>query len=293
MTFTLTVPGTDTVLSEMSGELVAGSESFGVVSEGIWNLVRPERCSRLDRFAADYAAVRTAESRAMTPDEVRALPTVRPDHPLAGAWQQRAESYRRFKEAITSANLGKMVDIGAGCGWLAADLARDGWQAAAVDVTVDGGDGLVAALSHGADLLLVRAEMEALPFSSDSVDLAVFNASLHYAGNVRSALCEAARVVRSGGLLAVLDTPVFADPKAGRLMVSEFAEHAQKSLGLPAADQEGPGFATDEDLVGWNFTQVDDIGPLRRRIHQLQGARKAGRETARRPLLITTIGDHP
>ncbi len=291
MTFTLTAPGTDTVLTEISGQLVAGNESFGVVSEGIWDLVRPERRALLDRFAADYAAVRTAESRAMTPSEVQILPIVRPDHPLASVWQQRAESYRRFKEAIASANLGKMVDIGAGCGWLAADLTRDGWQAAAVDVTVHGGDGLAAALGHGVDVLLVRAEMEALPFSSNSVDLAVFNASLHYAGNVRSALCEAARVVRSGGLLAVVDTPVFADPKAGRLMVSEFAEHAQQSLGLPAADQEGPGFAADADLVGWNFTQVDDTGRLRRRIHQWRGARKAGRETARRPLLITTIGD--
>jgi len=289
--FTLTVPGTDTVLTERDGQLVAAAHAFDEASQGIWDLTRPERRPALDRFAADYAAVRSAESREMTPDEVQSLPSVRPGHPLAAMWHERAASYARFRTELGSLAAGDMVDIGAGCGWLAANLTRDEWRAAAVDVTVHGGDGLAAAKFHRLNILLARAEMEALPFASQSVDLAVLNASLHYATNVVDALHEATRIVRPGGHIAVLDSPVFADPSAGAQMVAEFANQAECSLGVAAATHEGPGFVTEADLDGFDFTWVDDTGKLRQRVHQWRGARRAGRETARRPLLLATIGD--
>lgn len=292
MSFTLTVPGTDTILSERDGHLVAGSQCFGEATSGIWDLTRPERRSVLDQFALDYAAVRTAEQRELTPAEVQTLPIVRPGHPLAAMWQQRAASYARLTKALASLDTGSVIDIGAGCGWLAADLARRDWQAAAVDITVHGGDGLASAQFHSIEVLLARAEMEALPFASSSVDLAVFNASLHYASTITSALREAARVVRPGGTLAVLDSPVFAAPEAGRQMVADFAERASSSLGIPAATVEGPGFVTESDLTEFDFTWVGGAAGLRERLHQWRGSRRAGRETARRPLLMATIGDH-
>lgn len=184
-----------------------------------------------------------------------------------------------------------MVDIGAGCGWLAADLARRGWRCAAIDVTVDGGDGLATARHHDADLFLARAEMEALPFASSSVGLAVFNASLHYAGNVRAALDEAARIVRPGGRVVVLDSPVFSDPESGAAMVRELAAHLMDTVGQAAAEHEGPGYVTTADITALPFHRIDQSTGLRRRLHQWRGARRAGRETASRPLLIATIGE--
>jgi len=185
-----------------------------------------------------------------------------------------------------------MVDIGAGCGWLAAHFVAKGWTAAAVDVTVSGGDGLAAARHHDAELLLARAEMQALPFATNSLDLAVFNAALHYAASVPQALSEAHRVVRPGGIVAVLDSPVFKKSSAGEQMVREFEEHSRNTLGVPAAPLEGPGFVTHDDLDSFPFTPSGDTtrtslsGELRKRL----GALRAGRETATRPLLISRIG---
>lgn len=292
MTFTLTVPGTDTVLTEHDGQLVSAEHRFGEAVSGIWDLTRPERRTVLDEFARDYAAVRAAEQRELTPAEVQTLPVVRPDHPLASMWQQRAASYARLTKALDSLEPGDMVDIGAGCAWLAADLARRDWCSAAIDITVHGGDGLAAAQFHSIEVLLARAEMQAMPFPSNSIDLAVFNASLHYASKVTSALHEAARIVRPGGIIAVLDSPVFAAAEAGRQMVSEFEQQAASSLGTPAARLEGPGFVTEDDVAEFDFTWVDSSNSLRQRWHQWRGARRAGRETARRPLLLATIGDH-
>lgn len=286
--FRLTLPGTDTPLIERDGRLVAEGHAFDAALDGIWDLVRPERRTVLDRFAAQYAAVRALEHRELSPTEVRALPMIDPAHPLAEMWQQRADSYDRFKSAIIGSAPGALVDIGAGSGWLAADLARQGWQAAAVDVTVDGGDGLAAARYHDAELLLVRAEMQALPFATNSLDMAVFNASLHYAESVTDALREAARVLRPGGILAVLDSPVFSDPAAGHSMVAEFADYSRSTLGVPAADLEGPGFVSESDLREYAFDRSDGASGWRGRVHQWRGARKAGRETAARPLLVAT-----
>jgi len=291
MTFSLTEPGTDVPLVERAAQLVGAGATFGQVGEGIWDLIRPERRPVLDRFAADYAAVRAAESRELSAAQVQTLPLIDDNHPLAGMWRERAASHARFKSTIRAVPAGSALDIGAGCGWLAADLARSGWCAAAVDVTVDGGDGLAAARYHNAELLLARAEMQALPFASNSVDLAVFNASLHYAADVSDALVEAARVVRPGGSVVVLDSPVFSDPAAGRSMVDEFVVHSETTLGLRAAQHEGKGFVTEDDLLGHGLAPVHADGRLRRRVHQWRGARKAGRETATRPLLVATIGD--
>lgn len=289
MTFVLTVPGTDIALAETDGRLIADAVAFGRARDDVWDLVRAERRPLLDRFAAEYAAVRHAEHRALTPRQIRELPAIDADHPLAAMWHQRAESYRRFRRAATDRRPGTVIDIGAGCGWLAADLTRSGWQAAAVDVTVDGGDGLGGARHHGLDMLLARAEMEALPFASSSVDLAVFNAALHYARDPAAALREAARVVRPGGTIAVLDSPVFCDPSAGAAMVAEFAEHVRCTHGIAPAEHEGRGFLLAADLAALPFERIDAVAGARARVHRWLGARRAGRETAQRPLYIAEI----
>lgn len=291
MTFTLTVPGTDIPLVEAEGRLMADGVAFGRASDGVWSLVRHERLPVLDRFAAQYSAVRQAEQRALTPQQIRSLPEIDADHPLAAMWEQRAESYERFRRLTAHRRPGSVLDIGAGCGWLAAHLTRAGWNAAAVDVTVDGGDGLGDARHHRVDMLLARAEMEALPFASSSVDLAVFNAALHYAGDPATALAEAARVVRPGGTVAVLDSPVFCDASAGEAMVAEFAEHVRRTHDVEPATHEGRGFLVRADFEGLAFERVDAVGGVRARLHRWRGAHRAGRETAVRPLFIATIGE--
>jgi len=278
--FTLTEPGTDTPLAQP------------VHDDGIFDLLRPERRHLFDTFAAQYTAVRAAEERKLTPEEVRALPTLRNDHPLASMWMQRAASYARLTDQLPTV-AGTAVDIGAGSGWLAADLTRRGWRSAATDVTVDGGDGLASAKHHPEEILLVRAEMEALPFASNSVDLAVFNASLHYGGVITNALDEAIRIVRTGGVVAVLDSPIFTDATAGAAMVEEFASHALNNLGVEAATHLGPGYVLEADIAAYNFTRITGSSGLRNQVRRWRGARRAGRETASRPLLLLTIGDRP
>ena len=300
--FALTAPGTDRSLTHDGEHLVDPDGARHTCDDGIWDLLRPDRRPAIERFVGPYARIRSLEQRTpLTAEAVAALPY----RDLAGgqdaAWAERAASYDRFRSALAelAPTPGRMVDVGAGCAWLAARLATDGWSAAAVDVTVEAA-GLAAARLHPQPLLLLRAEMDALPFAPASVDLVVLNAALHYAPDVGGALDEAIRVLHPGGVLAVLDSPVFRDADAGRRMVEEFAAETLARHGAEAAPLPGPGFVTVADLEDLRrrhrpatWQQLGGrrglTGAVRRRI----GARRAGRETADRPLLLATTPTRP
>jgi hypothetical protein len=62
----------------------------------------------------------------------------------------------------------------------------------------------------------------------------VFNASLHYARDLSAVLGEAARVVRPGGLLAILDSPFYRSHRHGEAMVAEKRAQAGERFGAKA-----------------------------------------------------------
>jgi SAM-dependent methyltransferase len=136
------------------------------------------------------------------------------------------------------------LDLGAGSGWLGRRLALAGHRALALDLRDDAVDGLGAAAGlapDGGDFGRVVASFDALPLRERRFDLVVFNASLHYALDLRATLAEAARVARPGGRLVVLDSPFYAREEAGEAMVEEkrhqarlrFGERAEALLALP------------------------------------------------------------
>jgi SAM-dependent methyltransferase len=111
----------------------------------------------------------------------------------------------------------------------------EGHAALALDVRDDDVDGLGAARGYleAAPGLFHRAaaSFEALPLRAGAFDVAVFNASLHYATDLPRVIAEAARVVRPGGTLAILDSPFYASDAAGAAMVAEKRAHAASRFG--------------------------------------------------------------
>jgi SAM-dependent methyltransferase len=124
----------------------------------------------------------------------------------------RPELWRRSKSASRAAAIlacewphaaGRVVaDIGSGTGW--AHSLFEGFGVIAFDI-------LPTAPSGPA--LRVRSDMRKLPLRDRTIDAAFYGASLHYAP-VGDAVREAARVLRPGGLLLVVDSPVYADSQS-------------------------------------------------------------------------------
>lgn len=182
------------------------------------------------RFRAEYGAHRAAEGRRHDAGALRALPYLA-DGPLARQWAVRARTFDAFVARVLapmmrrSADPVRVLDLGAGCGWLCRRVRLAGGDAVALDLRDDDIDGLGAArrLGDGDDARFgrVAAGFESLPVRDASFDVVVFNASLHYAIELRAVLAEARRVVRSGGRIAVLDSPFYRTASDGESMLAE------------------------------------------------------------------------
>ena len=202
----------------------------------------------LDRFRADYAAHRAAEGRGLGEAGLLDLPWLRTG-PLARQWGVRARSFEAFLAQVadpTARAAGRplrILDLGAGNGWLSYRLALRGHECIAVDIRDDHVDGLGAAEAFRArapfDCFVTS--FDALPVADGFADLTVFNAALHYATDLATTLAEAARATRRGGILVILDSPFYAKDAQGAAMVAEkhahaaerFGERAQSLLALP------------------------------------------------------------
>ena len=203
------------------------------------------------RYLAAYARLREREGRGGGGEaELLALPYVT-EGPLAAQWEVRARTYDVFARDVLAPAAERLrrsvrlLDLGAGNGWLSYRAACLGHSAIALDARTDAVDGLGAAAAYAKHLPRlfprVAATFERLPFAARSFDLAVFDASLHYAEDLSSVLREAARVVSPGGSLAILDSPFYAREEDGRAMLAErerttrerFPDLAEDLLALP------------------------------------------------------------
>jgi SAM-dependent methyltransferase len=124
----------------------------------------------------------------------------------------RPELWRRSKSVSSAARIlasewplpaGRVVaDIGSGTGW--AHSLFDGFGVIAIDILPTTPTGVA---------LHVRADLRKLPLRDGTIDVAFYSASLHYAP-VGDAVREAARVLRPGGLILVVDSPVYAGTRS-------------------------------------------------------------------------------
>lgn len=192
-------------------------------------------------FCREYARHRAAEGRALRGAELKALPYLR-HGPHARQWAVRAATFDAFVSHVArpmaAAGPIDVLDAGAGNGWLCHRMAEMGNWAVALDIRDDDVDGLGAAAGFLVDapelFKCVRASFEDLPFGNRRFDVTVFNASLHYAANLGSVLAEAVRVTRRGGVLAILDSPFYADEEDGRAMVAEKLQSGAQRFGTRA-----------------------------------------------------------
>lgn len=257
------------------------------------------------QFVREYRTVRRAEGWGSTdPAYYRALPYVDRTHRFEEIWRIRAASYDTFLgrvlKPLESAQLGStldVVDLGAGNGWLSHRLAQRGHRVVAVDLLEDRLDGLMALKlydAHPQTLLPALADFDHLPLSARATDLVVFNASLHYSTDYATTLRESLRVLKRGGTLVILDSPMYSDPTSGARMVREREARFKATYGFASNAVPSEHFLTPHRLsrleaeLGLHFEQflprLDPRTALTRRFNGL----RARREPARFPVIVGT-----
>jgi ArsR family transcriptional regulator len=205
------------------------SRHLKALSEGGWVASRPEGTSRLYRLArserdssakrlwqvvrdqiASTAAVREDARRL---DRVLALRRTRSQEffrSAAGRWDRlRDELFGKRFQAAALLNLldERLVvgDLGCGGGQVAETLAP--WVRCVI--AVDGSAAMLQAARkrlHGVgNVDLRQGRLEALPIDDDELDVAMIVLALHHTPEPAAVVTEAARVLKPGGRLAVID----------------------------------------------------------------------------------------
>lgn len=188
------------------------------VNDHLPRLIIPERLNEIASFCEKYDAVRLREGWASEmPDYYLELPfrdlTGEHEH----EWQLRAQSFRFLqnwlKKNYGSRNL-RILDIGAGSGWMSRLLAEQ-HEVFALDVNA-GPHGLAAVPVGQRRFMAAQAELERLPLAGNSFDLVIANASLHYTHDLAQVFKQVSNVLRPGGNLLVMDSPVYPTHEAAR-----------------------------------------------------------------------------
>jgi SAM-dependent methyltransferase len=219
--------------------------------DGIWRFLTATRQSSFAPFVEQYRVVREREGyRLAVPDFYRRLPSVAPDDPHAAEWRIRRESFAHLeRDVLQGGDALRVLDLGAGSGWLSNRLASRGHRAVAVDLLDDQADGLGAARHFTTEFVAVQADFEALPFVPGQFDLVVFNGSLHYARHVASALEHARRMLVADGRLVVMDSPLFHGDRDGCAMLEDKHRLFRSKYKLRAIVQSGAGYLTFAGLA--------------------------------------------
>jgi ubiquinone/menaquinone biosynthesis C-methylase UbiE/8-oxo-dGTP pyrophosphatase MutT (NUDIX family)/uncharacterized protein YbaR (Trm112 family) len=213
-----------------------------VVKNGIPRLIASDRVAAVEAFCTKYDALRLQEGWASeAPEYYARLPfcDVSGRHPQE--WKLRSRSFQLLKSWLEN-NFARqairILDIGAGSGWMSRQLAEHR-EVLAIDVNA-GPHGLAALPMAQRHFMAVQAELEGLPLASNSFDVALASASLHYAQNLERFFAKISRVLRPGGKVIVMDSPTYPTTVAA-LAARERTQAYYAQMGFPELAQHYAG----------------------------------------------------
>jgi SAM-dependent methyltransferase len=214
---------------------------------GIWRFLNPATAESLAPFLRQYRLVREQEGRRdMTDADYRSLPSVGPADAYAHEWGIRRETYHHLLQQVLASGRqpSAVLDLGAGNGWLSNRLATLGHHVVAVDVADDDRDGLGVVPRYASEIVAIQADFDALPLAPSQFDIVLFNGSLHYAANPGRTLAVTRRLLRSGGTLVVMDSPMFHEDVDGVAMLAATVRRFADDYGLQNIIRHGRGYLT-------------------------------------------------
>ena len=195
-------------------------------------------------------------------------------------WKVKARSLKGLFQLLDRIRPTRVVDLGCGFGWLSHILAGRGHEVYAIDLVLDEVLGLAAAdvyMRAGTGFERVWGEIEHPPLRDQSVDAIICNASLHYALDLRGTLFEIERVLRPGGFLIVMNSPVHANLDSAQRAQSDFRKRLQR---FGAAEEISSSYhhffrddleSTIRDVIGPVFEERFDLGRSFRLVRSLKG----------------------
>jgi SAM-dependent methyltransferase len=218
--------------------------------EGIWRFLLPESQAHYHRFMQAREAALHSEEGSPDPEYYRSLPFKDLSGENVQDWAARARGFNLLVKKVLTPIQGqlqrplKILDLGAGNGWLSNQLASQEDRVVAVDLLVNEQDGLGAWKYYENQFTPIQADFHRLPVMDGFADVAIFNDSFHYSENYEETLAEALRAVQDDGLVVIMETPVYRRQASGEEMVAELKAAFQDGQGYGPVAQESQNFLT-------------------------------------------------
>lgn len=219
--------------------------------DGIWRFLLPESEAHYSRFIADYESIRRSEGRGSSSSNYyRALPFKDLSGQHSADWAIRSRSFNvlvknvltRLQDPLERSL--KIIDLGAGNGWLSNRLSAQGDRVLAVDLSVNEQDGLGAWKYYEHSFTPIQAEFNHLPVMDRFADAVIFNASFHYSEDYAETLREALRVLSDAGQVVIMDSPVYRRSDSGVKMVEERETQFKKKYGFASDSLQSENYLT-------------------------------------------------
>ena len=148
------------------------------------------------------------------------------DHVPGKSWKALAEALLRLMPPMV------IADLGAGDGSFSLLLAQNAEKVIAVDSSAK----MIEFAREQAHRCHVKnvdyrlGDMEELPIGDASVDIVFFSQSLHHALHPDRAVCEAARILKPGGRIAILDLARHRFEEAREIYADEWLGFSEAEL---------------------------------------------------------------
>lgn len=256
--------------------------------DGIYRCLSSARLQEIEPFLAHYRLIREADGyRQRSATYYRSLPYVEARDPQSATWRIRQQSFRNLTRVLR--RIGghplRVLDLGAGSGWLSHRLTALKHSCVALDWLDDVEDGLGALARYPVPFTCVQADFDDLPLLPGQFEVAIFNASLHYSSDPGRTLRNAREMLVPGGLLVVMDSPVFKTDESGRKMLAAPQFDVRSHDGTPL--HWGVGYLTERRLgqaasnanlsLQWVGSNGGPVWALKRRFAGLKARRAPAR----------------
>ena len=258
---------------------------------GLPVLLRPDE-ELLLQDAEAHAAAWKRDRLAPARDRIADLPYV-----SGTAWRQKARSLQALLRLMGPPRGRRVVDMGAGTGWLSRRLSEKGFRCYAVDLSADTEVGLGAADAPNGEHAFERAigALERWPLRDGSLDVAICNASLHYLADVEQAISEAARVLHLHGVFFAMNDPVHVDSESAARASHDFKNRLFREGGRGRLIERHHHFVASEleATLRKHFAQVTRQDPdygVRFRVVRAVKSLALGMELASFPIYIARRG---
>jgi SAM-dependent methyltransferase len=137
-----------------------------------------------------------------------------------------------------------------------------------------------------------EAELDALPLEPGRVDLVVAQASLHEGPSLPRTLVELRRVVRRGGVLVALDSPVYRRRRDAEAQVAQAMKDERALVGMAVPREVRPGYLLHAELAGqfrsagWSLQVLGWPSAVRATAEDLLQRLRGSRPSPRYPVLL-------